>query len=93
MHNFSADEASGVLYAAYYNGGVRALNMRGDLAGCTANQKAPDGRCDLTKMGREVGAGPAGVSTPFFIWGVHYTDGKLYASDMLNGLWRLSAVP
>lgn len=93
VHNFSADEARGILYAAYYNGGVRALNIRGDLATCTANQKAPDGRCELSKMGREVASGPGGVSTPFFIWGVHYTEGKLYASDMLNGLWRLSPAP
>ncbi|HVD59522.1 MAG TPA: hypothetical protein VNC11_01525, partial [Gemmatimonadaceae bacterium] len=27
-HNFSVDEARGILYAAYYNAGVRALNIR-----------------------------------------------------------------
>jgi hypothetical protein len=92
-HNFSVDEARGVLYAAYYNGGVRALSIRGDLEGCTSDQKAPppDGRCDLRKMNRELAKGPA--VTPVFVWGVHYTDGRLYASDMLNGLWRLSTVP
>ena len=93
VHNFSADEPRGILYAAYYNGGVSALDIRGDLGGCTASQKAPDGRCDLRKMNREVARGPAGTSTPFFIWGVHFTDGRLYASDMLNGLWRLSTAP
>ena len=38
-HNFSVDEANGVLYAAYYNGGVRALDVRGDLGTCAANQQ------------------------------------------------------
>jgi len=92
VHNFSADEQRGILYAAYYNGGVRALSIRGDLGSCAADQKDSNGRCDLRKMNRELAKGPIGVS-PVYIWGVHFTDGKLYASDMLNGLWRLSTVP
>ena len=90
VHNFSADEANGVLYAAYYNGGVRALNIRGDLGGCSSTQKSTDGRCDLWKMNRELARGPSGVGAPVYVWGVHFTNGRLYASDMLNGLWRLS---
>lgn len=90
VHNFSADEERGVLYAAYYNGGVRALSIRGDLGACTADQKSGDGRCDLRKMNRELAKGPVGLSFPIYIWGVQFTDGKLYASDMLNGLFRLS---
>jgi hypothetical protein len=39
-HNFSVDEPNGILYAAYYNGGVRALDVRGDLGTCTAAQKS-----------------------------------------------------
>ena len=92
-HNFSADEERGILYAAYYNGGVRAINMRGDLGTCTASQKLPDGRCDLRKMNRELAKGPVGLSVPIYMWGVHFADGRLYASDMLNGLFRLSTVP
>jgi hypothetical protein len=92
VHNFSADEDRGILYAAYYNAGVRALDIRGDLGECAANQKAPDGRCDLRQMNRELAKGP--VNAPVvYVWGVHYTGGRLYASDMLNGLWRLSTVP
>ena len=56
-HNFSVDEQRGILYAAYYNAGVRALDVRGDLSTCTADQKSADGRCDLKKMGRELAAG------------------------------------
>jgi hypothetical protein len=94
VHNFSADEDRGILYAAYYNGGVRALSIRGDLGTCTADQKFDADRCDLRKMNRELAKGPVGVS-PIYIWGVYYNprDGRLYASDMLNGLWRLSTVP
>ena len=39
-HNFSVDEVNGVLYAAYYNGGVRAIDVRGDLGSCPASQQS-----------------------------------------------------
>jgi hypothetical protein len=86
-HNFSVDERKGVAYAAYYNGGVRALDVRGDLSACTSAQKSSDGRCDLGKMGREVGS----FTTPdlIYVWGVQHVGNALYASDMLNGLWKL----
>jgi len=93
VHNFSVDEDRGILYAAYYNGGVRALSIRGDLGTCTTEQKAGDGRCDLRKMNRELAKGPVGLTFPVYVWGVQFIDGKLYASDMLNGLFRLSTVP
>src|SRR5689334_14622183 len=89
-HNFSVDEQRGVLYAAYYNAGVRALNVRGDLSACTAAEKSADGRCDLKKMGREVAAGPGGAGD-VFVWGVHFDGNFVYASDMLNGIWKLEA--
>jgi len=89
-HNFSVDEQRGVLYAAYYNAGVRALNVRGDLSACSVDQKAPDGRCDLKKMGRELAAGPNTMGD-VFMWGVHFDGNFVYASDMLNGLWKLEA--
>lgn len=91
-HNFSVDEARGVLYAAYYNGGVRALDIRGDLGGCTAAQKSLDGRCDLGLMRRELANTGTTGNRPVFVWGVHYLDGKLYASDMLTGLWKYDGV-
>jgi hypothetical protein len=88
-HNFSVDEARGVLYAAYYNRGVRALNVRGDLGVCTPAQKAPDGRCDLAKMDRDLGGGLTDQSVPVYVWGVQFSGAHLFASDMLNGLWKL----
>jgi hypothetical protein len=87
-HNFSVDEANGILYAAFYNGGVRALDVWGDLGACTAAQKDAAGRCDLSLTGRVAGLGlhEGGAR---MIWGVEMEGSHLYASDMLNGLWKL----
>ena len=89
-HNFSVDEANGFLYAAYYNAGVQVLDVRGDLGSCTAVQKAADGRCDLQKMGRLKSTGLQDQGTGVYVWGVHFANGALFASDMLAGLWRLA---
>lgn len=87
-HNFWMDEPSGILYAAFYNGGVRALDVRGDLGDCTASQRNGRGFCDLRQMGREKGvAVPAGA----YIWGVVFQDAHVYASDMLAGLYKFDA--
>jgi hypothetical protein len=91
-HNFAVDEAAGVLYAAYYNGGVRALDVRGDLGACTAAQRAPDGRCDLARMDRELARGLLDQGRDVYVWGVALEGGALYASDMPNGLWKLGTV-
>ncbi|MEX2282169.1 MAG: hypothetical protein WEE89_06775 [Gemmatimonadota bacterium] len=88
-HNFALDEASGILYAAFYVGGVRALDIRGDLENCAAAEKAPDGRCDLGLMKRERAIGLNDRGIPVSIWGVAISGNALYASDMWNGLWRL----
>jgi hypothetical protein len=90
-HNFSVDETRGILYAAYYNGGVRVLDITGDLSSCDAASKSADGRCNLGKMGREV-AHWLGIQS-VYVWGVHHSGGRLYASDMLNGIWKLSDAP
>jgi len=91
-HNFSVDESRGILYAAYYNGGVRAIDINGDLSSCDAAHRSLDGRCDLASMGREVANGLA-EQQPVFVWGVQLSGGRVYASDMLNGIWKLAEVP
>ncbi len=101
-HNFAVDEARGVLYAAFYNGGVRALDVRGDLGTCTDAQRTADGRCDLVKMGREIGVALAGsprtrdprTSGEFapFVWGVDLAGDALWASDMMGGVFKLRAI-
>jgi len=87
-HNFSVDEANGFAYAAYYNAGVRVLDVRGDLGSCTAAQRTADGRCDLALMGREKAAYSGNGVDAVFVWGVHWSPSGFFASDMLNGLWR-----
>jgi hypothetical protein len=92
-HNVVMDEAAGILYAAFYNGGVRALDVRGDLSACAASARAPDGRCDLAAMGRQRGAGLTLEGARVYIWGVALDGGHLLASDMLRGPWKLAPLP
>jgi hypothetical protein len=96
-HNFSVDEAKGILYAAYYNGGVRAVDIRGDLASCPVSEQVTNAnplltRCDLKKGGREMGIGLLNQGRSIYVWGVDLLNGSLYASDMLNGIWKLGAL-
>ena len=90
-HNFSVDEQRGILYAAFYEAGVRAIDIRGDLGTCSGEVKTADGRCDLKKSGHELAAGlqtQGGV----FVWGVHFDGSFVYASDMIQGIWKLVAI-
>jgi hypothetical protein len=75
-HNFWMDEANEILYAAFYNGGVVALDVSGTLLGDLAARQVA--RLE-----------PAGADT--FVWGVQLHQGSLYAIDMLSGLWQLEA--
>ncbi len=86
-HNFWVDEQRGVLYAAYYNAGLRALDVRGDLSTCAVSAKDALGRCDLSAMGRLLGTGLGTRGT--YVWGVDGASGSVIASDMLRGLWRV----
>lgn len=86
-HNFVMDEENEILYAAFYNGGVRALDVSGDLSSCTDQQKTR-GLCDLLKMGREV-AVAANTHAPKFVWGVARVGSTLLASDMHVGIHKI----
>lgn len=86
-HNFSVDEDSGILYAAYYNAGVRALDVRGDLGACLPAERTAEGLCDLRLMGREVGTALADGA--HYVWGVVFQGPRVYASDMLSGIYAL----
>jgi LVIVD repeat len=90
-HNFSMDEGRGILYAAYYNAGVRAIDARGALGDCADGERDSRGRCDLVKMKRELAVGlPSDGSV--FVWGVQRDGDYVYASDMINGIWKLAAL-
>ncbi|HEV7365316.1 MAG TPA: Ig-like domain-containing protein [Gemmatimonadales bacterium] len=75
-HNFWMDEGQQILYAAYYNAGVVALDVSGTLAG------------DLSA--RVLSRLQVGGKNNTFTWGVQLANGSLYAIDMLSGLWQLS---
>ncbi|MGH7553203.1 MAG: hypothetical protein ACREMQ_09295, partial [Longimicrobiales bacterium] len=87
-HNFTIDEESGVFYAAFYNGGVRALDVRGNLGTCSDTQRSTDGRCDLKLTGREAATALTDVGS-VSIWGVAKAGNFVYASDMLSGIYKL----
>jgi hypothetical protein len=70
------DEERQILYAAYYNGGVVALDVSGTLTG-----NLSDRLIDRIE--------PGGASNTF-TWGVMLANGSLYASDMLSGLWQIA---
>src|SRR3989442_6594430 len=75
-HNFWMDEQKQILYAAYYNGGVVALDVSGTLSGDLSSRLI-----DSLRIG-----GPGNTYT----WGVQLYNGSLYAVDMLSGLWQLN---
>ncbi|HYC32130.1 MAG TPA: hypothetical protein VEB59_07540, partial [Gemmatimonadales bacterium] len=76
-HNFWMDEDRQVLYAAYYNAGVVALDVSGELSG------------DLAE--RQLASIEPGGAAGTYTWGVQLVHGFLYASDMLSGFWQLAA--
>jgi hypothetical protein len=73
-HNFWMDEARQILYAAYYNAGVVAIDVSGELEGDLAARLISSIR-------------PGGDQT--FTWGVQLAGESIYASDMQTGLWQL----
>jgi hypothetical protein len=77
-HNFWVDEQAQVLYAAYYNGGVVALDVSGTLPG------------DLSS--REIARIQPGGPGATYVWGVQHAAGSVYATDMLSGFWQLRLV-
>lgn len=89
-HNFWVDEAAGVLYAAYFNAGVRALDVRGDLGSCAAAAKDAGGRCNLELAERALAS--ALTTTSSYVWGVDGASGSVLVSDMLRGVWRIARV-
>ncbi len=77
-HNFWMDEARQILYAAYYNGGVVAIDVSGTLSGNMSS--------------RIVAQVKPGGTPGTYVWGVMLAGGRLYASDMISGLWVLDPV-
>jgi hypothetical protein len=69
-----------VLYVAYYNAGLRAVDVSGELRG------------NLGQQGRELAALPTTDANAFvanrpFTWGPQLHNGLVFASDHTSGLW------
>jgi hypothetical protein len=73
-HNFWMDEQAQVLYAAYYNGGVVALDVSGTLSGDLGSR-------EIARIA------PGGTET--YTWGVQLVGTSLYALDMVSGFYQL----
>lgn len=83
-HNFWIEDD--ILYAAFYNGGVRVVDISGELLG------------DLNRQGREIAwivpEDPDGyVANAPFTWGVQPHKGHMFYSDWNSGLWSAKLQP
>ncbi len=81
-HNFWLDETRGILYLAWYENGLRALDVTGDLLG------------ELEKQGREIAStvyngsgGGCGAGTGTCTWAPQLHNGNVFVSDLHSGLW------
>jgi hypothetical protein len=83
-HNFWVEDD--VLYAAYYEGGVRAVDVSGELIG------------NLYTQGREIAvfksAHPEGYTpNATMVWGAQPYKGHVFFSDTNSGLWSVRVLP
>jgi hypothetical protein len=78
VHNFWVDEARQVLFAAWYNGGVVAIDVSGTLQGNLSD--------------RIIGQAFPGGAGSAYTWGVMLSGGTLYASDMLHGFFAIDPI-
>jgi len=86
VHNLWVENDT--LYTAYYNAGLRAVDVSGELRG------------DLRAQGREIAVLPTTDAQAFIAdrpmaWGPQVYKGLVYASDHNSGLWiaRLGGLP
>ena len=49
-------------------------------------------RVEEAKVAALLGVRALRRASPVFVWGVQFVGGSVYASDMLNGIWKLRAV-
>lgn len=85
-HNYWVDEETETLYATFYNGGVRVVDISGELMG------------DLLAQGREITFFMPGDPKGFIpnmpqTWGAQLHKGHLFYSDMHSGLWVSKVEP
>ena len=83
-HNFWVEDD--LLYIGYYNGGLRVVDISGDLMG------------DLYKQGREVAKfipydADGFIPNNPFVWGAQPHKGHIFFSDFNSGLWSAKVEP
>ncbi len=79
-HNYWIEDD--ILYAAFYNGGLRVVDISGELMG------------DLYEQGREIALfiptdKNAAIPNAAFTWGPQPYKGHIFISDWNSGLWAL----
>ena len=82
VHNYWVDWDEEILYVGYYQGGLRVLDVSGELMG------------DLYAQGREIGRfysdDPEGfVPNSPMVWGPQPHKGSIFFSDHHSGLWAV----
>jgi hypothetical protein len=75
-----------ILYQAYYKGGLRVVDVSGELIG------------NLARQGREIAIykpqDPAGfLSNQVSVWGGQPHKGYVFFSDMNSGMWSAKLTP
>ena len=75
-HNFWLDESRGILYAAWYSHGLRALDVNGTLMG------------ELERQGRQIARAMYDAGNTL-TWAPQLDNGRIYLSDMFSGVWVL----
>lgn len=83
-HNFWIEDD--ILYASFYNGGLRVIDLSGELLG------------DLNRQGREIAwivpQDPDGfIKNAGMTWGAQPYKGHIFYSDMNSGLWSAKLRP
>jgi len=78
--------AGDTLYVGDYQGGLRVVDISGDLRG------------DLLAQGREIahvytGDALGNVPNAAMAWGATYRDGRIYVPDVFSGLWIVRVEP
>jgi hypothetical protein len=82
-HNFWVDEVRGIGYFAWYEAGVQAYDLTGELLGSLERQ----GRF-IAGSGYATGGGCV-ADQQQCAWAPQLHGGKVYVSDMNTGLWTL----
>ncbi len=84
-HNLWIDWEKEIMYVAYFNGGLRVVDVSGELLG------------DLYRQGREIAKFYSDDSQGFvpnspFVWGPQPHKGTIFFSDFHSGLWAVRLV-